>query len=304
MTESGLLDVGDGNRVAWEVWGNPDGKPAVIVHGGPGAGRPSGTVKAFDLERYRVVLFDQRGCGLSTPHASDPSADLTVNTTEHLVGDMELLREHLGIEKWLVFGGSWGSTLSVAYAERHPERVSELVLVAFWLMGRREIDWLYRGGVGRIFPAEWERFSNGVPDPVVAFGERLEDADAEVRAKAAIEWTRWEDTVLSLEPNGKPAPYSDRASDALIAFARICAHYAANNGWLEDGELLRNADKLKGIPGVILHGKHDLSCPLDGAWEFAKRWRDGELVVFDDAGHKGSPAMNDQLRAVLKRMAT
>ena len=304
MIEGGLLEVGDGNRVAWEVLGNPEGKPAVIVHGGPGAGRPSGTAKAFDPERYRIVLFDQRGCGLSTPHAGSPSTDLTVNTTAHLISDMELLREHLGIEKWLVFGGSWGSTLSIAYAERHPERVSELVLVAFWLMRRREVDWLYRGGVARIFPGEWERFASGVPDPVALYRARLDDPDADVRAKAAVEWARWEDTVLSLEPNGKPAPFSDRASDALIAFARICAHYAANNGWLEDGELLRNADKLNGIPGVILHGKHDLSCPLDGAWEFAERWPEGELMVFDDAGHKGSPAMNDQLRAVLRRLGT
>jgi proline iminopeptidase len=260
MIEGGLLEVGDGNRVAWEVLGNPEGKPAVIVHGGPGAGRPSGTAKAFDPERYRIVLFDQRGCGLSTPHAGIPSTDLTVNTTAHLIGDMELLREHLGIEKWLVFGGSWGSTLSIAYAERHPERVSELVLVAFWLMRRREVDWLYRGGVARIFPGEWERFASGVPDPVALYRARLDHPDADVRAKAAVEWARWEDTVLSLEPNG--------------------------------------------IPGVILHGKHDLSCPLDGAWEFAERWPEGELMVFDDAGHKGSPAMNDQLRAVLRRLGT
>jgi proline iminopeptidase len=298
--DSGRLETGDGNLVYWEVRGNPLGKPAVIVHGGPGAGSPTGTPKAFDPEEYRIVLFDQRGCGRSTPHASDPATELTLNTTEHLIGDLEQLRAHLGIARWLIFGGSWGSTLSIAYAERHPERVSELVLVAFWLMGRKDVDWLYRGGVARLFPAEWERFSHGVPDPVAASVERLESPDAKVRAQAALDWTAWEDTVLSLEPHGKPAPYSDRASNALIAFARICAHYAAHDGWLGDGELLENVGRLRGIPGVILHGRHDLSCPVDSAWAFARAWEGGELTVFDDAGHKGSPAMSDQLRAVLK----
>jgi proline iminopeptidase len=214
---------------------------------------------------------------------------------------MEQLRGHLGIERWLVFGGSWGSTLSIAYAERHPERVSELVLVAFWLMGRKDVDWLYRGGVARLFPQEWERFAYGVQDPVAAYVERLDDPDAEVRRQAALDWTTWEDAVLSLEPNGKPAPYSDRASDASIAFARICAHYAAHDGWLADGDLLENAGRLRGIQGVILHGRQDLSCPLDSAWAFAQAWPEGELTVFDDAGHKGSPAMSERLRGVLER---
>ncbi|TDW21663.1 proline iminopeptidase [Kribbella kalugense] len=209
----------------------------------------------FDLERYRIILFDQRGCGRSTPHASDLATDISLNTTEHLLRDMEQLRAQLGVERWLSFGGSWGSALSVACAERHPERVSEM-LPAFWLMGRAEVD-----------------------------------------------WSAWEDAVLSLEPHGKPAPFSDRASDDLLAFARICAHYAANNGWLEDGALLRNAGRLAGIPAVIMHGRLDLSCPYDAAWQFAQAWPNAELVAFDDAGHKGSPAMHDHVRSTVARFS-
>ncbi|MFB6779383.1 prolyl aminopeptidase [Streptomyces sp. NPDC056352] len=307
--DHGMLDVGDANLVYWEERGNPDGKPALIVHGGPGSGSPSGTPKAFDPERYRIILFDQRGCGRSTPHASDPATDMGLNTTEHLLRDMEQLRAYLGVERWLVFGGSWGSTLSVAYAERHPERVSEMVLPAFWTMGRSEVDWLYRGGVARLFPEQWERFRDGVPegergdDLVSAYVKLLDHPDPGVRAQAALDWAAWEDAVLSLEPNGKPAPYSDRASDALVAFARICAHYAAHDGWLEHGALLRGAGRLAGIPGVIMHGRHDLSCPLDTAWEFTRAWPGSELLVFDDAGHQGSAAMNEQVRRVLERFS-
>jgi proline iminopeptidase len=302
----GMLDTGDGNLVYWEERGNPDGKPAVIVHGGPGAGSPSGTPKLFDPERYRTILFDQRGCGRSTPHASDLATDMSLNTTEHLLRDMEQLHAHLGVERWLLFGGSWGSALSLAYAERHPERVSEMVLPAFWLMGRAEVDWLYRGGVARLFPEEWARFRNGVPegdDVVAAYVKRLEDPDMRVRSRAALGWSAWEDAVLSLEPHGRPAPFSDRASDDLLAFARICAHYAVNDGWLEDGALLRGAGRLAGIPAVIMHGRLDLSCPYDAAWEFAQAWPGVELVAFDNAGHKGSPAMHDHLRNAVARFS-
>lgn len=302
-----MLDTGDGNLVYWEARGNPAGKPAVIVHGGPGSGSPSGTPRSFDPERYRIILFDQRGCGRSTPHASDPAADMSLNTTEHLLRDMERLRERLEVERWLLFGGSWGSALSLAYAERHPDRVSELVLVAYWPMGRSAVDWLYRGGVARLFPGEWERFGNAVPegepDLIAAYARLMEDADPEVRARSALAWAAWEDAVLSLEPSGAPAPYCARASDSLLAFVRICAHYAANDGWLEDGALLRDARRLTGIPGVIIHGRHDLSCPLSAAWELARAWPDGELVVVDDAGHKGSDAMSRHLRGALARFA-
>ncbi|WP_329000540.1 prolyl aminopeptidase [Kribbella sp. NBC_00709] len=304
VRDSGMLETGDGNRVYWEERGNPDGKPAVIVHGGPGGGSPSGTPKLFDPERYRIILFDQRGCGRSTPHASDLATDMSLNTTEHLLRDMEQLRAQLGVEQWLLFGGSWGSALSVAYAERHPERVSEMILPAFWLMGRAEVDWLYRGGVARLFPEEWERFSNGISEDVVAaYVKLLNDPDVQVRSRAALNWSAWEDAVLSLEPHGKPAPFSNRASADLLAFARICAHYAANDGWFEDGALLRGAANLAGVPGVIVHGRLDLSCPFDAAWRFAQVWPGVELVAFADAGHKGSPAMHEYVRNAVARFA-
>ena len=307
--DHGMLDTGDGNLVYWEVRGNPAAKPVLIVHGGPGVGSPTGTPKSFDPERFWIILFDQRGCGRSTPNASDPATDMSLNTSRHLLRDMEQLREHLGVEKWLLFGGSWGSGLSIAYAEQHPERVSELVLPAFWTMSRAEVDWLYRGGVARIFPGEWERFRNGVPegsgggDLVAAYAERMEHPDPEVRAQAALDWSTWEDVVVSLEPNGRPSPYRNRASDALQAFVRICTHYASHAGWWEDGELLRGAERLAGIPGVIVHGRQDLSCPLSTAWNFARAWPDAELVTIDDSGHRGSPAFGEALNAAMERFS-
>jgi len=306
VRQSGMLETGDGNRVYWEERGNPDGKPALIVHGGPGGGSPSGTPKLFDPERYRIILFDQRGCGRSTPHASELATDMSLNTTEHLLRDMEQLRAQLEVERWLLFGGSWGSALSVAYAERHPERVSEMVLPAFWLMGRAEVDWLYRGGVAQLFPAEWERFRNDVTEPgdvVAAYVTLMNDPDVQVRSRAALNWSAWEDAVLSLVLHAQPAPFSDRASADLLAFARICAHYATHDGWFDDGALLRGAEILAGIPGVIIHGRLDLSCPFDAAWKFAQAWPSAELVTFADAGHKGSPAMHEYVRNTVARFA-
>ena len=309
--DEGMLDVGDGNLMYWQVRGNPNGKPVAIVHGGPGGGSPKGLLKAFDPKVYRIILFDQRGCGRSTPHASDPATDMSVNTTEYLLRDMEKLREHLEIEKWMLFGGSWGSGLAVEYAERHPERVSNLVLVAFWLMGRTEVDWLYRGGVASVFPDQWDRFIDDIPevehthgsDPAAAYAALMQDPDPEVRAQAALNWAAWEDAVLSLEPNGAPGHYSAKPSDDLLAFVRICAHFAAHNGWREDGALLRDAGKLAGIPGVIVHGRHDLSCPLGPARQFAQAWPGAKLVVVEDSGHKGSPEMNKQVSLALERFA-
>ncbi|HVV08491.1 prolyl aminopeptidase [Amycolatopsis sp.] len=300
----GMLDVGDGNRVHWSVAGNPDGKPAVVVHGGPGSGSSPRTLSYFDLDRYRVVLFDQRGCGQSTPHASDPATDLSVNTTEHLIADMELLRAHLGIENWLLFGGSWGSTLLLAYAERYPERVTEIVITGVTTTRRSEIDWLYRG-VARFFPAEWERFRSLVPggDLFAGYSRLLESPDPEVRFHAAREWTAWEDAVISHESNGKPDAYSDRPPDALVAFVRICAHYFSNGAFLEEGVLLREAHRLAGIPGVLVHGKLDLGGPVQTAWELTKAWPDAELVIIPDSGHTGSEAMSARLSAAIGAFA-
>ncbi len=204
---SGMLEVGDGNLVYWEVCGNPDGKPALVVHGGPGSGSTPRSRQYFDPDRYRVVLFDQRGCGRSTPHASDPAADMAHNTTAHLIADMERLREHLAVDKWLLYGGSWGSTLILAYAEEHPERVTEIVIPSVTTTRRSEIDWLYRG-VGQLFPEAWDAFRAGVPetsDPaglVAAYARRMESEDASVREKATADWCAWEDAVVSMEAAG------------------------------------------------------------------------------------------------------
>jgi proline iminopeptidase len=306
--DHGMLEVGDDNRVYWEVCGNPDGKPALVVHGGPGSGCTTGHRRYFDPDRYRVVLFDQRGCGRSTPHASDRTADMRRNTTEHLLADMERLREHLGIQRWLLSGGSWGSTLSLAYAERHPQRVSEIVISGVTTGRRSEIDWLYRG-VARFFPQEWERFRAGVPeadrdgDLVAAYARRMDDPDPKVRARAASDWCAWEDAVISLEPNGKPNAYSDRPPDALLALVRIASHYSAHGAWLEDGAVLRDAGRLDGIPGVLIHGRLDLSGPLDTAWALARAWPDAELIVVDDSGHTGSDTMTERKRSALDTFA-
>jgi proline iminopeptidase len=287
--------VGDGNLVYWEACGSPTGKPALVVHGGPGSGCGAGSRRYFDPERYRVILFDQRGCGRSIPHASDPAVAMSANTTHHLIADMERLREQLGIETWLLYGGSWGSTLILAYAERHPDRVSEIVVLGVTTTRRSEIDWLYRG-VGRFFPSEWDRFRRAVPeserdDLVAAYARLLESPDEDVRARATWEWLAWEDAVISLEPNGSLGAYSDRPPDAATAFVRICTHYFSHGAWLEDGELLARAERLAGIPGVLLHGRHDLGSPLGTAWELAQVWPGSELVVVDDSGHTGSDSM-------------
>ncbi|TXS49147.1 prolyl aminopeptidase [Streptomyces sp. t39] len=305
--DEGLLDVGDGNRVHWEVSGNPDGRPALVVHGGPGSGCVPGMRRYFDPEAYRIVLFDQRGCGRSTPHAADPAADMGVNTTQHLLADMELLREFLGVRRWVLHGGSWGSTLLLAYAQRHPERVSGIVINSVTTTRRSEIDWLYRG-VGRFFPEQWHRFRAGVPeaagpgDVVAAYARRMESPERAVRERAAADWCRWEDAVLSLEPHGAPDVYSGRPDSARVALVRIAAHYFAHGAWLEEGALLRGAGRLDGIPGVLFHGRLDLSSPLDTAWELSRAWRGAELVVMDDTGHKGSEELRTRVRAALDGM--
>jgi proline iminopeptidase len=309
--DHGMLEVGDGNAVYWETCGNPDGKPAVVVHGGPGSGCTAGHRTLFDPARYRIVLMDQRGCGRSTPHASDPATDMRHNTTEHLIADLERVREHLGIEKWLLCGGSWGSTLIIAYAERHPDRVSEVVISAVTTTRRSELEWLYQG-VGRFFPLEWERFRDGVPEAdragdvfaiMAGYARLLGDPDPEVRLRAATEWTTWEDAAISLEPNGKPNAYSDRPPRDLVAFARICAHYFSRGAWLEDGVLLREAHRLAGIPAVLLHGRQDLGGPVDTAYAVARAWPGAELIVIEDSGHTGSSAMSARKVAALDAFA-
>jgi proline iminopeptidase len=306
--DEGMLDVGDGQRVYWAACGNPEGKPALFVHGGPGQGITPRMGRAFNPEHYRLVLFDQRGCGRSTPHVSNPAVDLRTNTTEHLLTDMERLRNLLGIERWLLCGGSWGSTLILAYAERFPERVSEIVISAVTTSRRHEIDWLYRGA-RRFFPAEWELFSGGVPEAerdgglLSAYARLLADPDPEVRYGAAGRWQAWEDAVLSLEPNAKPAS-AEPPDDASLAFARLCAHYYSHGAWLEEGALIKDAVRLAGIPGVLIHGRLDLSCPLDTAWDLARAWPGAELVALADSGHRGSLTTRQHMMAALEKFAT
>ncbi|WP_327673440.1 prolyl aminopeptidase [Kitasatospora sp. NBC_00458] len=304
----GLLDVGDGNRIHWEASGNPAGKPALVVHGGPGSGLNTGNRRYFDPERYHLVLFSQRGCGRSEPHAADPATSLEHNTTAHLIADMERLREHLGIEKWLLYGGSWGSTLILAYAQAHPERVSEIVICAVTMTRPEEVDWLYRG-VGRLLPGPWEAFRDALPpedregDLVSAYSRLLNSPDAAVRSKAAHDWATWEDAVIAHESQGSPNAYTGRPTEALMAFTRITAHYFSRDAFLEDGQLLRDAHRLAGIPGVLIHGRLDLSCPLETPWSLARAWPDAELTVVDDAGHTGSPVMRRTILDALERFA-
>jgi proline iminopeptidase len=306
--EHGMLDVGDGNLVYWETCGNPDGKPAVMVHGGPGQGCAPRMRRMFDPQRYKAVLFDQRGCGRSIPHASDPATDLRHNTTDHLVADMELLREHLGIDRWLLTGGSWGTTLALVYAERYPSRVSQIMLSAISTTRRSEIDWLYRG-VRRFFPEAWERFREGAgtardDDIIESYTALLGDPDPRVRYQAANAWRTWEDVVLSPETKADPVVYDGRSDDDLMAFVRLTAHYYAHAGWLEEDAVIRDAGRLAGIPGVLIHGRLDLSCPVDTAWELANARPGAELMVDDHSGHRGSDLKRAWMLHTLDRFAS
>jgi proline iminopeptidase len=300
--DQGMLDVGDGNRVHWETCGNPEGKPALVLHGGPGSGAGPFWRRLFDPAAYRVVLFDQRGCGRSTPDAADPGTSLAANTTAHLLADVEQLRRHLGIENWLVIGGSWGVTLALAYAERHPARVCELVLFSVTNTTHREVEWITRD-MGRIFPEEWARFRDAVPEAeregslVDAYARKLADADPAVRERAAREWCRWEDVHVSTHPGHSPDPrYQDPRF--RLRFARLVTHYWRHAAFLEDGALLRDAGRLAGIPGVLIHGRLDVSSPPDVAWRLAQVWPDAELVLIGEEGH-GLSAAGDTTRAVL-----
>lgn len=307
--ETGMLDTGDGNLVYWETCGNPQGLPILAVHGGPGSGCSLNRRREFNPDRHRIILFDQRNCGRSTPHASDPTTDMSLNTTEHLIRDMEQLRQHLGVEAWLLSGGSWGVTLSLAYAEHFPERVLGMLLFSVTMTRRSELDWLYRGA-GRIFPEAWAQFRDfaGAEDyrlptdtepPIegllMAYSRLMGNPDPEVRLRAAAEWVAWEDAVISMEGNGSPGLYSNRRGDARLAFVRICSHYFANDGFLEDGALIREAGKLAGIPGTLIHGRNDLGGPVITAWELAQAWPGAELVIIEDSGHTGSTAAEHAL---------
>ncbi len=289
--DSGMLDVGDGHSVYWECCGNPDGKPALYLHGGPGSGCSPSQRRFFAPDAYRVVLFDQRGSGRSRPLASESDADLRTNTTAHLIADMEALRRLHWVERWIVLGLSWGTTLGLAYAQAHPQRISAVVLALVTTTSRREVEWITRD-VGRIFPPEWDRFVSAVPDtlrhlPLVdAYATLLFDEDSAVRERAAREWCAWEDTHVSLAPGHRPNPrYED--PEFRLRFARLVTHYWRHAAFLEEDQLVRDAPILDGIPGVLIHGRYDVSSPLDTAWRLSQRWSTSQLHVLDDAGHSG-----------------
>lgn len=292
---SGHLDAGDGHSIYWEWVGTPGAKPAVFLHGGPGGGIAPDHRRLFDPARYDVLLFDQRGCGRSTPHA-----ELEANTTWHLVADIERLRAMMGVDRWLVFGGSWGSALALAYAQAHLDRVSEMVLRGIFSVRQTEIDWYYQEGASRIYPDKWERFVAPVPQGergnlVAAYRRLLTGDDEQVRLAAARAWSAWELETITLLPNHDLEAKEDGDAFAL-AFARIENHYFTHGGWLEDGQLIRDADKLAGIPGVIVQGRYDMACPAETAWALHRAWPQARFEMIEGAGHAyNEPGILDAL---------
>ncbi|MDQ1198111.1 prolyl aminopeptidase [Agrobacterium sp. SORGH_AS 787] len=301
--ETGFLDVGDGHTIYWERVGTKGGKPAVFLHGGPGGGVNPTHRRVFDPALYDVVLFDQRGCGRSTPHAS-----LDANTTWHLVADIEKLRQMFGYEKWQVFGGSWGSTLALAYAETHPEHVSELIVRGIYLLTKRELDWYYQFGVSEMYPERWETFIAPIPEAergqmMANYYRYLTGTDEKKKLECAKAWSQWEGATIALVTD--PARVDEFGEDRYaIAFARIETHFFVNAGWLEEVQLLRDAYKLKDIPGVIVHGRYDMPCPAKTAWDLSKAWPKADLHIIEAAGHAMTePGILDQLIRATDRFA-
>ncbi len=301
---SGRLRVSDEHEIYYEEVGNPQGKPAVFIHGGPGAGALVDDRRFFDPRAYRVVLFDQRGCGRSTPHAS-----LTDNTTWHLVDDIETLRRHLGIDRWLVFGGSWGSTLSLAYAQTHPDSVTELVLRGIFLLRQKEINWFYQEGASALFPDLWERYLAPIPpeerrDLVGAYYTRLTSDDETARLVAAKAWSQWEGATISLLPN--PAREAHWTADEFAtAIARIECHYFYNKGFFDrDDQLLDGVPRIRHIPGVIVQGRYDVCTPVMSAWDLHKAWPEADFRLVPDAGHTSAePGIVHELVSATDRFA-
>ena len=302
---TGRLAVSGGHELYFEESGNPQGKPVIFLHGGPGGGSEPRMRRYFDPARYRVVLFDQRGCGKSTPFAS-----LEENTTWHLVADIEALRRELGIERWQVFGGSWGSTLALAYAEAHPEHVSELVLRGIFLLTPEEIRWFYQEGTSWIFPDFWQEFILHIPpaersDLLRAYYARLTSSDPTVQRSAAKIWSTWEGRTSKLIPDPELIARMG-GDDFSLAFARIEAHYFMHDAWLGDGRgLLENVGKIRHLPGVIVHGRYDVVCPAKNAWDLHQAWPESQLIIVPDAGHSASePGIVHELVGATDRLAS
>ncbi|GAA3972874.1 prolyl aminopeptidase [Allohahella marinimesophila] len=301
--ETGMLDVGDGHQVYYERCGVRGGKPAVFLHGGPGGGCNAEHRRLFDPAVYDLLLFDQRGCGRSTPHA-----ELEANTTWHLVADIERLRALAGVERWLVFGGSWGSTLALAYAQRHPDRVSELVLRGIYTLTQAELDWYYQFGASELFPDKWARFQAPIPENergnmMKAYRQRLTGDDRQVQLEAAKAWTIWEGETITLLPDeAMTSAFSD--GTFALAFARIENHYFSHGAWLEENQLMRNIDTLRNIPAVLVHGRYDMPCPARYAYAMHKAWPEAAFHLIEGAGHAYSePGILDQLIRATDRFA-
>ena len=283
--DSGFLPVSSLHTLYYEQSGNPNGKPVVFLHGGPGGGTNAKCRRFFDPAVYRIVLFDQRGCGKSTPHA-----ELTDNTTWDLVADIECVREHLGIGRWQVFGGSWGSTLALAYAQTHPDKVSELVLRGIFMLRRWELEWFYQKGCDALYPDAWETYLDAIPevergDLMSAYHRRLTSPDAKTRTDAARAWSVWEGATSFLWQD-KSHIESSAEDEFALAFARIECHYFVNGGFFEhDDQLLRNVERIRNIPAVIVQGRYDVVCPLRSAWDLHRAWPEADLHIVQDAGH-------------------
>ncbi|WP_299608451.1 prolyl aminopeptidase [uncultured Tateyamaria sp.] len=297
-----MLEVGQGHRIYVEQCGNPDGVPVVVLHGGPGGGCSPAMRRYFDPEHYRVILFDQRGCGRSRPHAS-----VMNNTTWHLVDDIELIRKSLEIDAWIVFGGSWGATLALIYAEEHPARVRNLVLRGVFLMTQSELDWFYGGGAGKFWPEVWARFEGLIPedergDLIGAYHRRLFSGDVAMETRFARAWSSWENALASIHSSGAGG---EAPGDYARAFARLENHYFTNAGFLEfDGQILAHAGRIKHIPGTIVQGRYDMICPPDSAYALSQAWPMGELKMVRNAGHALSePGISAELVRTMDRIA-
>jgi proline iminopeptidase len=299
---SGYLRVGDGNEIYWEASGSPDGKPALHLHGGPGGEIMTGYRRRFDPDRFLIVSFEQRGCGRSRPLATDPAANLATNTTPALVADIEALRAHLGVEKWLVTGISWGTTLALAYAQSHPARVSELILAAVTTTTASEVEWITEA-MGQVFPREWEQFEAAAhrkPEQrlIDAYYDLITHPDPTVRERAARAWCAWEETHVSLDPKHAPDPRYDDPQFRDV-FATLVIHYWKHAGFAGGGGLLAGMDRIAAIPGVLIHGRLDVSSPLATAWNLHKAWPNSDLVVVDE-GHGGDVMIDELIRAVAR----
>jgi len=297
-----MLEVGDGHTIYVEQAGNPDGLPVVVLHGGPGGGCSPAMRRYFDPKRWRVVLFDQRGCGRSRPHAS-----VEANTTWHLVSDIERIRTELGIDRWAVFGGSWGATLALIYAQSHPDRVTHLVLRGVFMMTKRELDWFYQGGAGNFWPEVWARFVNMIPedergDMIAAYAKRLFSGDMQEEVRFARAWSQWENALASMSSGGSGG---EPPADYARAFARLENHYFRHAGFLEeDGHILNRVDRIAHIPGIIVQGRYDMICPPRTAYDLASNWPAGELRMIPNAGHALSePEISAELVRAMNRFA-